>query len=87
VHKRLQDSRVAGESFSEVVNRLLDNQSAKTVGEWLNSLVALGGKRLFSRKGRERLEKDQHNPRSSDARRKFGDFESNGGLKRAKTSL
>jgi Putative antitoxin len=70
VAKRLRNSRVPGESYSDVLNRLLDNQPAKTVGEWMDSLVPLEGQSLFTEEGRERLEKDQRKPRSSHARRK-----------------
>jgi hypothetical protein len=70
VAKRLRDSRGPGESYSDVLNRLLDNQPAKTVGEWMESLAPLEGHRLFTREGRERLKADQRNPRNSHARKK-----------------
>ena|ERR1700722_16609939 len=87
VFERLRHCRVSGESFSDVVNRLLNNQPATTVGEWINSLAPLEGRALFNRRDRERLTKDQRNPRTSCARRKLDNFESVDGLKRAKSSL
>jgi predicted CopG family antitoxin len=68
VAKRLRNSRGSGESYSDVLNRLLDNQPAKTVGEWMESLAPLEGRSLFTREGREKLKADQRNPRNSRAR-------------------
>jgi predicted CopG family antitoxin len=68
VAERLRNSRAAGESYSDVLNRLLDNQPAKTVAEWMESLAPLEGRSLFTREGRERLKTDQRNPRNSRAR-------------------
>ena len=66
VAKRLRNSRASGESYSDVLNRLLDNQPAKTVGEWMESLAPLEGRNLFTDEGRERLKKsDQRHPRRS----------------------
>jgi hypothetical protein len=48
----------------------LDNQPAKTVGEWLESLVAHEGSGLFSPEERRRLRQDQRTHRDSHARRK-----------------
>jgi hypothetical protein len=70
VAKRLRNSRGAGESYSDVLNRLLDNQPAKTVGEWIETLEPLEGHSLFTKEGRERLRADQRNPRNSRARSK-----------------
>jgi hypothetical protein len=70
VAKRLRNSRGSGESYSDVLNRLLDNQPAKTVGEWMASIAPLEGQSLFTRAGRERLKYDQRNPRKSHARSK-----------------
>lgn len=50
VAKRLRSNRHAGESYSDVITRLLDNQPAKTVGDWLDSLEPLEGRSLFSPK-------------------------------------
>ncbi|HRE80736.1 MAG TPA: hypothetical protein PLN52_06795 [Opitutaceae bacterium] len=70
VAKRLRGSRQSGESYSDVISRLLDNQPAKTVGDWLNSLEPLEGRTLFSPEERTRLVQDQRSPRASLARRK-----------------
>jgi len=70
VAKRRRNSRGPWESYSDVLNRLLDNQPAKTVGEWLESLAPLEGQGLFTKEGREKLKKDQRNPRNSHARSK-----------------
>lgn len=68
VAKRLRGSRGAGESYSDVLNRLLDNQPARTVGEWMASLAPLEGHSLFTEEGRGRLRADQREPRNSRAR-------------------
>ena len=70
VAERLRSSRQAGESYSDVIVRLLDNQPAKTVGEWLDSLEPLEGRSLFSPEERARLKEDQRVSRASSARRK-----------------
>jgi predicted CopG family antitoxin len=70
VAKRLRNSRSSGESYSDVLNRLLDNQPAKTVGEWMQSLAPLEGRNLFTEEGRERLKNDQRHPRRSRAKSK-----------------
>jgi Putative antitoxin len=70
VAKRLRAAKVKGESCSDTLNRLLDEQPALTVGEWLESLVPLEGRKIFSGKESDRLKKDQRNPRDSRARRK-----------------
>jgi predicted CopG family antitoxin len=70
VAKRLRASKSAGESYSDTLARLLDNQPAKTVGEWLESLVPQEGRGLFSPEERERLKRDQRGPRESHTRRK-----------------
>jgi predicted CopG family antitoxin len=70
VARRLRNSRGSGESYSDVLNRLLDNQPAKTVGEWMESLAPLEGHSLFTKEGRARLKADQRYPRNSRARRK-----------------
>jgi hypothetical protein len=68
VAKRLRDSRTDGESYSDVLNRLLDNEPAKTVREWMESLAPIDGHGLFTKEGRERLKRDQLEPRSSQSR-------------------
>lgn len=70
VARRLRGTRQTGESYSDVITRLLDNQPSKTVGEWLNSLEPLEGRTLFSAEERARLIQDQRSPRASLARRK-----------------
>jgi predicted CopG family antitoxin len=68
VARRLEESRGPGESRSDVVARLLDNQPATTVEEWMESLAPLEGRGLFTKEGRERLKADQLSPRHSRAR-------------------
>jgi predicted CopG family antitoxin len=70
VAKRLRATRGKGESYSDVLNRLLDNQPAKTVDEWMESLAPLEGRALFTAEERTRMIRDQRNPRDSRARRK-----------------
>jgi hypothetical protein len=70
VAKKLRAAKSAGESYSDILTRLLDNQPAKTVGEWLESLVAHEGSGLFSPEERRRLRQDQRTHRDSHARRK-----------------
>ena len=69
VVKRLRAIKSVGESYSDTLARLMDNQPAKTVGEWLQSLASLEGRELFSPKERERLKQDQRVHRDSHARR------------------
>ena len=68
--KRLRATRGVGESYSDVLTRLLDNQPARTVDEWLKSLAPLEGRSLFTPEERARLKRDQRNPRDSQTRRK-----------------
>ena len=68
VAKRLRSNRGSDESYSDVLTRLLDNQPAKTVGEWMESLATLEGHNLFTEEGREKLRNDQRHPRKSRAR-------------------
>ena len=70
VARRLRGARGVGESYSDVLNRLMDNQPAKAVGEWMESLTPLEGRSLFAPKERERLKRDQGAPRHSHPRRK-----------------
>jgi predicted CopG family antitoxin len=70
VVQRLRATKVAGESYSDILSRLLDNQPAKTVGEWLESLAPFEGHGLFSPEERARLKEDQRKPRDSRSRRK-----------------
>ena len=62
VMKRLKAAKQKGESYSDVLERLLENEPAMTVGEFLESLKPLEGKGAFSPEGREALRK-RHLPR------------------------
>jgi predicted CopG family antitoxin len=70
VAKKLKAAKIAGESYSDTLERLLENQPAKSVGEWLESLKPLEGRGVFSSRERERLRKDQRHPRASPRRRR-----------------
>jgi predicted CopG family antitoxin len=70
VAKKLRMSKATGESYSDLLERLLENQPAKCVEEWLESLAPLAGRGVFTPEERERLKTDQRNPRESSARRK-----------------
>ena len=48
VARRLRASRGIGESYSDVLTRLLDNQPARTVDDWLKSLAPLEDRSLFT---------------------------------------
>jgi predicted CopG family antitoxin len=70
VAKRLKTAKAVGESYSDVLIRLLENQPAKCVEEWMESLAPLEGRGVFTPGERERLKEDQRKPRDSNARRK-----------------
>jgi predicted CopG family antitoxin len=70
VAKRLRSVKAAGESYSEVLDRLLDSQPAKCVEEWLESLAPIEGRGVFTPLQRERLKAEQRKHRDSAARRK-----------------
>lgn len=70
VARRLKAAKLARESYSEVLERLLDNQPAKTGGEWLDSLEVLEGRGVFSAEERARLKRDQRSPRRSVTRKR-----------------
>jgi predicted CopG family antitoxin len=70
VARRLKEAKTTGESYSDMLERLLDNQPAETVGEWLASLKPLEGRGAFSAEERRRLKRDQQNPRRSPRRRR-----------------
>jgi predicted CopG family antitoxin len=70
VARKLKAAKAAGESYSDTLERLLENQPAKTVGEWLASLAPLEGRGIFSVKEREQLKRDQRAPRVSPRRRR-----------------
>jgi hypothetical protein len=70
VAKRLRTAKSKGESYSDLLDRLLENQPAKCVEEWLQSLAPLEGRGVFTPEERERLRADQRKPRDSQLRRK-----------------
>jgi hypothetical protein len=70
VAQKLRAAKGVGESYSDVLTRLLDNEPAKTVGEWLESLAPLEGRGIFTAAERKQLKRDQQYPRDSRARRK-----------------
>jgi hypothetical protein len=69
VAKKLKAAKAAGESYSDTLERLLENQPAKTAGEWLASLAPLEGRGLFTKAARAQLKKDQQRPRPSPRKR------------------
>jgi putative antitoxin of VapBC-like toxin-antitoxin system len=70
VARRLKKAKAPGESYSDILTRLLDEQPAKTGGEWLDSLAPLEGRGIFSPAAREKLRADQRAPRSSPRKRR-----------------
>jgi hypothetical protein len=70
IAKRLKTAKIVGESYSDVLERLLDNQPAKCVEEWLESLAPLEGRGVYTPEERSLLKADQRAPRDSTARRK-----------------
>jgi hypothetical protein len=70
VARRLKEAKAPGESYSDTLARLLDDQPAKTGGEWLDSLGPLEGRGIFSPEAREQLKRDQRAPRSSPRKRR-----------------
>ncbi|MGQ0506081.1 MAG: antitoxin VapB family protein [Myxococcaceae bacterium] len=70
VAKKLQAIKAKGESFSDLLERLLENQPAKSVGEWLESLAPLEGRGIFPPEARKRLREDQRAPRRSPRKRR-----------------
>jgi Putative antitoxin len=70
VARRLKKAKAPGESYSDILERLLENQPADTVGDWLDSLAPLEGKGVFTPEERERLIANQRNPRRSPRRRR-----------------
>jgi len=65
VVKRLRAAKATGESYSDLLARLLDDQPAKTVGEWLESLAPLEGRGVFTPAERARLLRDHVHSRDS----------------------
>lgn len=70
VARKLKAAKTSGESYSDTLERLLENQPAKTVEDWLASLAPLEGRGILSAEGRERLKEDQRHPRRSPRRRR-----------------
>lgn len=70
VARKLKAAKASGESYSDTLERLLENQPAKTVGEWLESLAPLEGRGIFSARERDRLAADQRQPRRSPRKRR-----------------
>jgi hypothetical protein len=70
VAKKLRAAKAPGESYSDMLERLLENLPAKSVGEWLKSLEPLEGYGVFSPASREQLRKDQRIPRRSPRKRR-----------------
>jgi predicted CopG family antitoxin len=62
---RLKAVKAEGESYSDTLARLLENQPAKSVEEWLQSLAPVEGRGVFSRRERSRLRRSQRAPRRS----------------------
>ena len=61
VAKKLKAAKERGESYSDLLARLLENAPAETVGEWLDSLEPLRGRGVFTPEERERL-RERHLP-------------------------
>jgi hypothetical protein len=70
VARKLKAAKAAGESYSDTLERLLENQPAKTVGEWLASLEPLVGRGVLSPEARGRLKRDQRAPHHSPRKRR-----------------
>jgi Putative antitoxin len=70
VARKLKAAKGPGESYSDILERLLENQPAKTVGEWLASLEPLVGRGVLSTEARGRLKRDQRVPRLSPRKRR-----------------
>jgi predicted CopG family antitoxin len=70
VVRKLKAAKAAGESYSDTLERLLEHQPAKNVGEWLASLAPVEGRGLFSEEERQRLRRDQREPRPSARKRR-----------------
>lgn len=70
VARKLKAAKLTGESYSDALERLLENQPAKTVGEWLDSLSAIEGRGILKPAERAKLRADQRSPRPSARRRR-----------------
>lgn len=69
VAKKLKAVKAAGESYSDTLERLIESQPAKSVGEWLESLKPFEGRGILSAADRKRLRNDQRVTRRSPRRR------------------
>ena len=67
---KLKAAKAAGESYSDTLERLLENQPAKTVDEWLASLAPLEGRGILSEEARRALKRAQRTPRASSRKRR-----------------
>lgn len=70
VARKLRAAKLSGESYSDLLERLLENQPAKTVAEWLASLAEVEGRGILDPQRRARLRADQRAPRQSQRRRR-----------------
>ena len=57
-------------AYSDTLERLLENQPAKNVKEWLESVAPLEGRGFLSGEARRRLKADQRQPRRSHRRKR-----------------
>jgi len=70
VVRKLKAIKGPGESYSDILERLLENQPAKAVDEWLRSLGPLEGRGIFTEEARRQLRADQRQPRPLPRRRR-----------------
>jgi predicted CopG family antitoxin len=70
IARKLKAAKRAGESYSDVLERLLENEPAKTVGEWLESLAPIEQHGILSAPQRSKLRRDQAVARRSPRRRR-----------------
>lgn len=68
--RKLKAVKGVGESYSDTLERLLENQPARSVDEWLRSLDPFEGRGLFSAASRRQLKNDQQQPRRSTRKRR-----------------
>lgn len=70
VAKKLRSAKQPGESYSDTLERLLENLPVSTAGEWLASLAPIAGRGVFTPEERARLRADQRTPRPSKRRKR-----------------
>jgi predicted CopG family antitoxin len=68
--RKLKAAKQAGESYSDLLERLLENQPAKTADEWLASLSVIEGRGILTAAERARIRREQSAPRRSPRRRR-----------------